>query len=461
VALWDVRTGGRGTTLSSPSEGFRGGIGTVTAVRFSPDGRALVVAAGSVQMWDVSRSGQPRLATTVDRGVDAPQVPQPQPVRDAVFDERASLLATTGGTTRLWDVGWLLSPGHLTTQRLAAVPSAVALSRDADTIAFGLRDGSVHSYSLGGRTGRARKPVPVSGSESRAVGLVAFRPGDGGLLVGRHRTTELWRLGAGRAHLETSHVPAGETALQYTPASDILLTSDTKGRVRLWDLSDGANPQRLPGLESETPADVEQPTALSADGTRLLLQGHSEPSLHGIGKPEGARVLDPPEADWTASTYAHYAPWSRVALSSDGGVLAAARGGTLTTYPLNEPDQQGTQTTLPADITAMAFNEQGTLLVTGDDSGHVRLWSADALGRLRALTDLVGTGPVSALAFGRQDTLAVGFGDATVTVSRLAPEFLMSRLCAVRPPDSLGASWSRYAKGVRQEDACPAAAPAP
>ncbi|KAB1143646.1 WD40 repeat domain-containing protein [Streptomyces luteolifulvus] len=459
VALWSVRADGSSARLTSPSDGFQLGTGTVHSLGFSPDSRSLAVAADAVNLWDVSDDGPPRFAGTVDRGVDSPKVRLPEPVGKVVFGGRTSLLAVTGEQTRLWDVGSLLSPGHLTTLRLPGSPSAVALSPDAREVAVGLRDGTVRRYALGGpgRPARALAPVPSTGSVSGPVGLLAFRPHGRTLLVGRPRTTELWAVGTGGLHRENLPGPAAGTAVEYAPSSDVLLTSDPGGGHRLWDLSAGSGPRQLPGLRAQGRASTADP-ALSSRGNRLLLQDVSAPSLYGIGKPEGARARELPNPEWGAvSSYERFDPWPRIALSPDGSVLATARGGTLSTYRLDGTGEPATQTSVAAHLTHLAFSRNGTLLATGDDTGRVRLWSTGGDAELRPLTDYARASAVTSLAFGPQDTLAVGYADTTVTVSRLAPAFLMSRVCATAPPDSITTTWTRYAKDVPLADVCPTA----
>jgi WD40 repeat protein len=138
-------------------------------------------------------------------------------------------------------------------------------------------------------------------------------------------------------------------------------------------------------------------------------------------------------------------------------VLATARGGTVSAYRPDESGEPATQTLLAAHITGLAFNRNGTLLATGDDTGRVHVWSTGADGSLSPLTDQSRTSAVTALAFGPQDTLVVGHKDGTVTVSRLSPTFLMARVCATAPPDSITTAWSRYAKDVPLEGVCPVA----
>ncbi|MFK4227858.1 WD40 repeat domain-containing protein, partial [Streptomyces sp. NPDC019890] len=459
VALWDVDPRNPAPRAISPAAGFPLATGTVQAVDFSLDGGTLAVAADAVALWDIHRPERPEPVGTLPQEVMPPPVALPVPTRTAVFSRTTGLLATTGKSTRLWDVHGLLRPGLAATVRMpGSAPSALALAPDAHSLAVGLRDGRIRRYSLRPNERRIRPEGELpAGSAGQAVSFLAYRKDGRALVAGRGRTTELWPPSdAGALPRRPSSIVEG-TAAAYAPLSDTLLSTSAKGPV-LWDLTRQPKPRRLPGLELEHgPAAGAQ--ALSAKGNRVFVQNADSPSLYGITRGEGAKKTALPVLVWESLTrYQRFDALPRAALNAEGSLLATAAGRSLTTYRLGGHDGPSSSTALTDTVRALAFNPDGTLLAAGDDSGRVWLWRTDRDGVLSPVIDFPGGGsPVTTLELGAKDTLVAGFEDGTVIVSRLDPAVVIQRLCSTRSTEAVAAAWPRYSDDVALEEVCPSA----
>jgi len=105
-------------------------------------------------------------------------------------------------------------------------------------------------------------------------------------------------------------------------------------------------------------------------------------------------------------------PIKAVAFSPNNDVLATA-GRTIVLWDTATNRPVGPPVTVPGGAVALAFNNAGTAVVTGDDDGTARIWDVST-GREIGQPIMAGTGPVSSVAFSPDaNLLATADSDGT------------------------------------------------
>lgn len=204
------------------------GYRPVTALEFSPDGRALAVAGWDgpkgeeVQLWEVPSA---RLRQTL-------RAPRSIFVDSLAFSRDGKTLAGAGTSLRLWNVhsGQLqreAAPG------LRAPLRAMGSSAGGGPPACGRleRGDEVRLWNAAARSGTERHLLRLRCSRVSALAVSA----DGAALaVASHDgTIELWDVRAGRVE-QTIQEPQGRiTALAFSPDGSLLAIGHRSGSVRL------------------------------------------------------------------------------------------------------------------------------------------------------------------------------------------------------------------------------------
>jgi WD40 repeat protein len=350
--------GARGSVLSSfavPYATQLAGVGDVTAVGFSPDGRVLATGGKdhAVRLWAVEGARNPRWLTDL-RG-------HTSPVRAVTFGSGGKALAAAGedGTVRLWDVTDLSRPRPLAERR-----DRLRLLSAADASA----GSSAESGTSEGASAAGRQMLAATG---------------------RDGTVRLWDSGRlDRSPRRLRPVGGSGGGIAVSPDGRTMATGGTDRTVRLWDLVPPGGPRELAALAGHT--DEIRSVAFSADGRTLVSGGvDANVRLWSVSDPRHPRELAVLPGHTTAIT--------AVALSPDGHLLATASADqSLRLWELSGSRLVGHE----SSVYAVAFGPGGRTLATGSYDRTIRLWDLTRPGRPRQGAVLHGhDGPVNDLAF--------------------------------------------------------------
>jgi WD40 repeat protein len=222
--LWDVATGKPIAGPLAPGEAI-----TSWTVAFSPDGRTAVTAgeSGHAWLWEAA-TGKPVAGPLAHDG----------PVTAVAFspDGRALLTGSAPGrgkpgSARFWDA----ATGEPLGEPLwhSGAVYAVAFSRDGRTFVTGCADSTARLWDS--RT-RQRRGEPLR--HQRVVRDVAFSPDDAGrwLLTGSYdHNARLWDTESGKLLPPSMEHHGWVRAVAFSPDGGLLLTASFDQSARLWD----------------------------------------------------------------------------------------------------------------------------------------------------------------------------------------------------------------------------------
>jgi WD40 repeat protein len=152
-------------------------------------------------------------------------------------------------------------------------------------------------------------------------------------------------------------------ALAFAPDGSRLVSGDSVGIVKLWDVATG---QERASLQACEPGAGLTAIAVSPDGALFVTAGFLDRSVRfwdaANGQPRG-------EVPKTGSGV------TDLAFAPDGTTLAMARGdGTIPLWGMAPARERGTLRTPGRGLQSVAFSNDGRLLATGGMDGAVRLW---------------------------------------------------------------------------------------
>jgi WD40 repeat protein/serine/threonine protein kinase/tetratricopeptide (TPR) repeat protein len=337
--LWDATSGQLiGAPLMHPA--------TVRAMAFSPDGRALLTAAGgAARVWDV-RTGR----------LLGPPVQHQGTARAFAFspDGKAVLTAINDYSAQLWETATGHAIGSPLTHRGRI--HDVAFSPDGKAVLTGSADGTARLWD-------AASGQPLGPPLTHRATSVAFSPDGKTVLTGGFdETARLWDAATGRPlGLPLTHQGTVD-AVAYSPDGRTVLTGSSDTTARLWDAVTG-NPVGAP-LSHQGPVFM---VAFSRDG-RVALTGSQDGT---------ARLWDAATGRPLATSVPNLGMTGSVALGPDGTTVSTAIGdGAARLWHTALARPCGLPLAHPGRVNDAVFSPDGKTVLTGGAEGTARLWDA-------------------------------------------------------------------------------------
>ena len=389
IWLWNPVTGQPIRTLRASRLNFG------AAMAFSPDGKVLAASGddgtdGQVQLWNMATATAEPIRTML---VSSPRLGSAilvNTVTSVAFSPDGVLLATgtENGQIRVWNTasGQLLRilPGS----RAESVNS-VAFSPDGQTLASGTENGRIQLWNTA--TGRLIRAL--RGTGHAMVNSVAFSPDSEILAAGCDDGLHLWNTATGQPVRSTRPASSAGSidSVAFGPGGRTFVSGGADG-IRLWNTANG-QPVGAP-LSSDA---VVFSVAFSPDGRSLVSgNGGGEVRLWHLGVIEPTRVIPPPVSN--------RGPVDTVAFSPSGTMLATGdqdtEGADGQIRLWNIMTGQPIRTMLDSrdnPVNTVAFSPDGQTLAS-DDAGRVRLWSTATGEPIRTMPGSP-TGEVTSVAF--------------------------------------------------------------
>ena len=185
--------------------------------------------------------------------------------------------------------------------------------------------------------------------------------------------------------------PGVGSSVAFSGGGKTIATGGRDGIIRLWD---PATRQEI-GTPMSSDASPVDAVAFNPDGTALRPASNTDGNVQ-LWNPATQQVTGP--ALTGAGTSAQV---NALAFSLDGTVLATgSQDGTARLWQVATGSQVGATMTTGSPVSALTFGDGGTTLATAEGDGSTELWDIATQTQTGAALSGAGSASVSALAFG-------------------------------------------------------------
>ena len=340
-----------------------GHTGSVNVLAFSPDGRTF--ASGSrdatICLWDIITN---RLLSTFSGHTAS--------VDTLAFSPDSSTLASASKVrqdkVRLWDV----HTGRELTIPLGywSAASTLVFSPDGKTLAIGEGNGGIYLYNA--HTGTALSTY--FGTHTSAVNALLYSP-NGKTLVSGSSDNTIWLCDAetGQRRKTLTKHTSSVVSLAFSPNGETLASASRDGTLRLWDANVGRELSTLTGHRGWINA-----LAYSRDG-RTLVSGGNDGTLRLWSATTGHELFTV-----TGHTSEAIGP---IEFSPDGKTLASESllpDETIKLLNVNTGQEYSISPEHPVGTKGLAFSPDGKILAGGSYQ-EIHLWSVETGAHLLTL----------------------------------------------------------------------------
>ena len=361
VWLYDVHTGSESALLNKKPKDVR-------TVVFSPDGKTLATGGrsreGAIQLWDIATA---TLISSMGKGIG--------PVGVLAFSEDGKVLAGMGLDYGLqfytWDVDTGLEVSHFKGQQNHFNYGALAISPNHR---FAASAGGNKIFLWDTETQTLKHTI-----EADSAWNLAFSP-DSKTLVSGRMTLQLWDVETDNQRSRLNGHAYKIDALTFSADGKTLASGDSSGEIRLRNITirnDQPTQRQLGSLTSKLATDTPNLTkhtraiktlAFTADG-KTLVSASLDTTI---------RLWDVETGNSRLMTDGHTRAIYGLSFLKDGKTLVSGSSDcTLRLWNTETQDQQLIRVKHPWDAFYFAFSGDGKTVAIGSTGGRTRLWSRD------------------------------------------------------------------------------------
>jgi WD40 repeat protein len=291
------------------------------------------------------------------------------PVESLVFSPEGNIAASHCVT--LWDIA------NQTPQQLEETTQgvlSVAYSPSGTILAAGTRHNTVRLYEIGTES----VPITLRG-HSGSIQKVTFSP-NGNVLgsASLDGTVRLWNIGdAMQRDMLEPHSKAEVTRVAFSSDGRLLATGHSDGQVALWDANTGASSN----VPLQLNCDSADPNPLSRGVTAITFS--PDDATLAVERVDGSVQLWYRRSD-RVKTIANeeradigHFDHGALSYSSSGEILVGTKGNSVKLWNVTTTKELHTLRDHDNIVTAVALAPKQNLLVSGDNSGELRMWDLD------------------------------------------------------------------------------------